>query len=77
MINKISENHAIVKEGDFDSTTEFLKGAILAYCQTHEPDDVGGLFNDAFKLLPQDKACKIAGSITSKMLLICITKEDK
>ena len=32
----------------FDSTTEFMKGAILGYCQSREPEEVAMLFDDVF-----------------------------
>lgn len=64
----------LVCEGD--SLTEFLNGAILGYCQSHEPEEVAELFNDTFRILPYDKACSIAACISGKMLIICSNKED-
>lgn len=54
-----------------DSTTAFLKGAILGYCQTHEPEEVAELFDDAFNYLPICESTDIVACITKKMLTAC------
>lgn len=33
---------------DQDDTTMFMKGAILGYSQSHEPEEVSMLFDDVF-----------------------------
>ena len=48
-----------------DNVTEFLKGAILGYCQTHKPEEVGEIFDDAFKYLKRSKAADVCLSITA------------
>lgn len=60
-----------------DDTGNFLSGAILSYCQSHEPEEVAELFNPVFNILDYDKAISIAACISGKMLIICSTKEDK
>ena len=40
-----------------DSTTEFLRGAILGYCQSREPEEVAELFDDVFLTLDKRKGC--------------------
>lgn len=50
----------------FDSTTEFMKGAILAYCQTHEPEEVAMLFDDVFLILDIKKAANISDAIAGR-----------
>lgn len=60
-----------------DDIGNFLSGAILGYCQTHEPEEVAELFNATFITLPYDKACSIASCISGKMLIICSVKEDE
>lgn len=59
-----------------DNNTAFLKGAILGYCQSHEPEEVAELFNDAFNYLPICKSTDIAAYITKKMLIVWTNKED-
>jgi hypothetical protein len=61
----------------FDDTTEFMKGAILGYCQSHEPKEVAELFNDTFNILDNDKAWDVAACISQKMVTITLAKEDK
>ena len=71
------EKDDLVCTGDsFDSTTAFLSGAILGYCQSHKPEEVAELFNDAFNILSYDKACSIVACISGKMIIICSAKED-
>ena len=48
-----------------DNTTEFMKGAILGYCQTHKPEKIGEIFDDAFKYLNIREAKYICLSITA------------
>lgn len=60
-----------------DETGNFLSGAILGYCQTHEPEEVAELFNATFNTLPYDKACSIAACISGKMLIVCSAKEEE
>lgn len=61
-----------------DSTTEFMKGAILAYCQTHKPEEVAMLFDDVYLILNPEKAANISAAITSRYLYIaCYARDDK
>lgn len=62
----------------FDSTTEFMKGAILGYCQTHEPEEVAMLFDDVFLNLNPKKAANISAAISARFLYIaCDVRDDK
>lgn len=62
----------------FDSTTEFMKGAILGYCQTHEPEEVASLFDDVYLNLNPEKAANILAAITGRFLFIaCNVRNDK
>ena len=38
-----------------DNTTEFMKGAILGYCQTREPEEVALLFDHVFLTLDRKR----------------------
>lgn len=61
-----------------DSTTEFMKGAILGYCQTHEPEEVAMLFDDVYLKLNPEKAANISAAITARYLYIaCNVRDDK
>lgn len=55
-----------------DNTTAFLKGAILGYCQTHEPEEVAELFDDVFLILDSEKAANIAAAIAARHLFFSI-----
>ena len=61
-----------------DSTTEFMKGAILGYCQTHEPEEVAMLFDDVYLNLNPEKAANISAAISARFLYIaCNVRDDK
>ena len=36
------------------SISEFLEGAILGYCQSHEPEEVAELFTSTFNILSKE-----------------------
>jgi hypothetical protein len=59
-----------------DDTGNFLSGAILGYCQTHEPEEVAELFNPTFNILPKDKGIEVAACITGRALLTYCKEED-
>lgn len=59
-----------------DSLSEFLGGAILGYCQSHEPEEVAELFTPTFNMLPKDKGIEIAACITGRALLTYCKEED-
>lgn len=62
----------------FDSTTEFMKGAILGYCQTHKPEEVAMLFDDVYLNLNPEKAANISAAISARFLFIaCNVRDDK
>ena len=62
----------------FDTTTEFMKGAILGYCQTHEPEEVAMLFDDVYLNLNPEKAANISAAISARFLFIaCNVRDDK
>lgn len=60
-----------------DSTTKFMKGAILGYCQSHEPEEVAMLFDDIFLTLDMDKATNISSAITARYLFLTLNVRDK
>lgn len=61
-----------------DSTTEFMKGAILGYCQTREPEEVAMLFDDVYLNLNHEKAANISAAIAARYLFIALNvREDK
>lgn len=61
-----------------DSTTEFMKGAILGYCQSREPEEVAMLFDDVYLTLDPEKAANISAAISARFLYIaCIVSYDK
>lgn len=53
-----------------DSTTEFMKGAILGYCQSREPEEVAMLFDDVFLMSDREKAANISAAIAARFLFI-------
>lgn len=55
-----------------DSTTEFMKGAILGYCQSHEPEEVAMLFDDVYLTLDKEKAANISAAIEGRYLFITL-----
>lgn len=62
----------------FDSTTEFMKGAILGYSQSHEPEEVAMLFDDVYLNLEPNKAANISAAIAGRFLYIaCKVRDDK
>ena len=62
----------------FDSTTEFMKGAILGYCQAREPEEVAMLFDDVYLTLNPEKAANISAAISARFLYIaCNVRDDK
>ena len=60
-----------------DSTTEFMKGAILGYCQSHEPEEVAELFDDVYLTLDIDKASNITSAIAARYLFLTIYVRDE
>ena len=56
----------------FDYTTEFMKGAILGYCQSHEPEEVAKLFDDVFLTLDIEKATNISAAIAARYFLLAL-----
>ena len=61
-----------------DSTTEFMKGALLGYCQSREPEDVAKLFDDVFLTLDREKAANISAAIAARYLFLALNvMEDK
>lgn len=61
----------------FDYTTEFMKGAILGYCQSHEPEEVAMLFDDIFLTLDMNKAANISSAIAARYLFLTLNVRDK
>lgn len=62
----------------FDSTTEFMKGALLGYCQSREPEEVAMLFDDVYLNLNPEKAANISAAISARFLYIaCNVRDDK
>lgn len=62
----------------FDFTTEFMKEAILGYCQTHEPEEVAMLFDDVYLILNPEKAANISAAISARFIYIaCNVMDDK
>lgn len=60
-----------------DSTTEFMKGALLGYCQSREPEEVAKLFDDVFLTLDLEKATNISAAIAARFLFIALNvRED-
>lgn len=60
-----------------DTTTEFMKGAILAYCQTREPEEVAELFDVAFLKLGIDRAADISAAIAGRYFYITLNTRDE
>lgn len=61
-----------------DSTTEFMKGALLGYCQSREPEEVAMLFDDVFLTLDIEKAKNISAAIAARYLFIALNvREEK
>ena len=61
-----------------DTTTEFMKGAILGYCQSREPEEVSMLFDDVFLTLDREKAANISAAIAARYLFLALNvMEDK
>ena len=56
----------------FDYTTEFMKGAILGYCQSHEPEEVAELFDDVFLISGRKKAANISDAIAARYLFLAL-----
>lgn len=56
-------------------TENFLSGAILGYCQSHEPEEIAELFNATFNVIPKDKGLNIAACISRKGILTYGLKE--
>lgn len=59
-----------------DDTTMFMKGAILGYCQTHEPEEVSMLFDEVFLTLDIKKAANISAAIAAKYLYLITEVRD-
>lgn len=47
-----------------NDTTKFIKGALLGYCQSREPEEVALLFDYVFLTLDKDKAAEIVLSLS-------------
>lgn len=61
---------------DQDDTTMFMKGAILGYCQSHEPEEVAKLFDDVFLTLDIDKAANISAAIAARYFYLITDVRD-
>lgn len=59
-----------------DNTTEFMKGAILGYCQSHEPEEVAMLFDDVFLMPDREKAANISAAIAARYLFIAVNSKE-
>lgn len=59
-----------------DSTTEFMKGAILGYCQSREPEEVAKLFDDVFLTLDIEKASSISAAIAARYLFLALNVRE-
>lgn len=55
-----------------DNTTEFMKGALLGYCQSREPEDVAKLFDDVYLTLGKEKAANISAAIAGRYLFLAL-----
>lgn len=55
-----------MKDKTIDTTKEFMKGAILGYCQTRTPEEVGELFDITFQHLKRNKAADVCLAITAQ-----------
>lgn len=55
-----------------DTTTEFMKRAILGYCQSREPEEVAILFDDVFLTLDREKAANISAAIAGRYFYIAL-----
>ena len=51
-----------------DNITEFMKGALLGYCQSREPEEVAMLFDDVYLTLDNEKATNISAAISARFL---------
>ena len=51
-----------------DNITEFMKGALLGYCQSREPEEVAMLFDDVYLTLYNEKAANISAAISARFL---------
>lgn len=61
-----------------DSTTEFMKGALLGYCQIRDPEEVAKLFDDVYLTLSIEKAANISAAISALYLyIISCVRDDK
>ena len=60
-----------------DSTTEFMKGAILGYCQSREPEEVAMLFDDVFLTLDREKATNISAAIAARYLFLALNVREE
>lgn len=61
----------------FDYTTEFMKGALLGYCQSREPEEVAMLFDDIYLTLDTEKAANISAAISARYLYIMLNVKDE
>ena len=59
-----------------DATTEFMKGAILGYCQIREPEEVAKLFDDVFLTLDREKAANISAAIAARYLFLTLNVRE-
>ena len=60
-----------------DNTTEFMKGALLGYCQSREPEEVAMLFDDVYLTLDNEKTANISAAISARFLfLMAYVKES-
>ena len=60
-----------------DTTTEFMKGAILGYCQTRKPEEVAELFDDVFLKLGINRAADISAAISARFLYIALNARNE
>ena len=61
----------------FDYTTEFMKGALLGYCHSREPEDVAKLFDDIFLTLDREKAANISAAIAARYLFLALNVKEE
>lgn len=60
-----------------DSTTVFMKGAILGYCQCREPEEIAKLFDDVFLTVDMEKASNISAAISARYFFLVSSVRDK
>ena len=60
-----------------DSTTEFMKGALLGYCMAREPEEIALLFDDVFLTLDREKVANISAAITARYLFLALNLREE